>query len=127
MTQMFEKPLNITDRKPIWMALSTFYLDTELQETNFQGIAETIIKSPYSFEEVKAIDKYKIFPILQSNILQVAGEWAGFDEDWLIEKITTELQKKSKFRTISIEIYYYLFRWMHKDYWRRLKQCLIKL
>jgi hypothetical protein len=121
---MLKEPLNLSNRKPIWLALSAFYLDTELQEADFQGIAETILKSPYSFEEAKAIDKYEIFPVLQSNLLQVAGEWAGFEKDWLVEKITAELQHKSRFKTLWIEIYYRLFRWMHKDYWRRVGECL---
>jgi hypothetical protein len=121
---MLKEPLNLTDRKPIWKCLSVFYLDTELQESDFQGIAETIISSPYSFEEVKVIDKYEIFLVLQSNLLQVAGEWAGFEEDWLVEKITDSLQNNSKLRIFRIEVYYGLFRWMHKEYWRRLEECL---
>jgi hypothetical protein len=122
---MLKEPLNLADRKPIWKCFSAFYLDTELQESDFQGIAETIIKSPYSFEEVKVIDKYEIFPVLQSNLLQVAGEWAGFEEDWLLGEITATLQNTSKLRIFRIEIYYWLFRWMHKDYWRRLEEYLL--
>jgi hypothetical protein len=74
--------LNIEERKPIWIALSDFYLDTELQESDFRHIAFKIIESPYSLEEVKEINKYEIFPVLQPNLMSVAGEWAGFPENW---------------------------------------------
>jgi hypothetical protein len=123
---MPQEPFNIDNRKPIWIAISAFYLDTELQESDFQGIAEIIIKSKFSFEEIRAIDKYEIFPVLKYNLLQVAGEWAGFDEDWLVENITLRLHRKSKFRRVKIEISYWLFQWMCKDYWRNLEKVYIQ-
>ena len=49
-------PLNIVERKPIWIALSEFYLDTELGDSDFRQIAFTILESPYSFNEVKIIN-----------------------------------------------------------------------
>ena len=45
----------IEHRKPIWNVFSEFYLDTELQESDFRHIAFKIIESPYSFEKVKEI------------------------------------------------------------------------
>lgn len=63
--------LNIEERKPIWIALSDFYLDTELQEATFRYIATKIAESPYSFKKVKEIDKYEIFPVLKNNSLSI--------------------------------------------------------
>jgi len=42
---------NIEHRKPIWIALSEFYLDTELEDSDFERIALIIIDSPYTFKE----------------------------------------------------------------------------
>ena len=37
--------LKIKERKPIWIALSEFYLDIELQESDLRDIAFKIIES----------------------------------------------------------------------------------
>ncbi len=113
---------NIEDRKPIWIALSEFYLDTELQDSDFRHIALTIIESPYTLDEVKKINKYEVFPILHVNLLSVAGVWAGFDEAWLIEKITTRLKTKTKLSNIGVEATYQMFKWMSKRYWESLEK-----
>ena len=124
---MSPKSFDIQTRIPIWKALSLFYLDTELQDSDFQGIAENIINSPYSFEEVKMIDKYEVFPVLKYNLLQVAGEWAGFEEDWLVENIVLSSQRKSKIRKLRIDISYWLLQGMYHDYWKKLKIAYIQL
>lgn len=111
-------------RIPIWMALSDFYLDTELQEHNFLYIAKVIRKSGFSISEVKKIDKYEIFPVLQPNLLSVAGEWAGFEEKWLVAKIKTHLKSTWFISRLKTQWMYRKFRWMHKDYWEKLEQVL---
>ena len=114
--------VNIEQRRPIWLALSEFYLDTELQDSDLRQIAFTILDSPYSFDEVKSINKYEVFPILQSNLLSPAGAWAGFDETWLVEKITKRLNNKTKLSNIGLEISYQAFKWMTKNYRKKLEK-----
>src|SRR5688572_10265149 len=116
------EPFNIEDRKPIWIALSEFYLDTELQDSDFRHIALTILESPYTLDEVKKINKYEVIPILQVNLLSVAGEWAGFDEAWLVDKITTRLKTKTKLSDIGVKASYQMFKWMSKRYWGNLEK-----
>lgn len=112
--------INIEQRKPIWIALSEFYLDTELQDSDFRNIAFTILDSSYSLDEVKSINKHEVFPILQANLLNPAGEWAGFDETWLVEKITSRLKTKTTLNDLGLEISYQTYKWMLKDYWKKL-------
>ena len=116
------KTLNIEERKPIWIALSDFYLDTELQESDFKHIAFQIIESPYSFKKVKEINKYEVFPVLQPNLMSVSGEWTGFNEEWLINCIKKSLAKRSTIKKIGIESSYLTLKWMHKDYWEKLEK-----
>ena len=114
-------PLHITDRIPIWLALSNLYLDTELQEDFYLDFAQKIKASPYSLEEVKAINKYEVFPVLQSNLTSVAGEWASFEEAWLIERITTRLKKRTKLSRLAVESSFYMFKRMQKEHWEKLE------
>jgi len=117
-----KESLAIAHRKPVWIALSEFYLDTELDDSALRHIAFSIIDSPYSFEEVKRINKYEVFPILQHNLLSAAGVWAGFDEEWLVQKVTSRIQSKNVLNDASLEICYQIFKWMCRDYWRRLEK-----
>ena len=114
-------------RIPIWIALSEFYLDTELDESDFDRIANKIKASPYSFDEVKKINKYEVFPVLGYNLLDVAGEWAGFDETWLIDSILKSIEKKNLFKKIVVEITFLFFKSMCKDYWINLEKAFIKI
>ncbi|MES2543545.1 MAG: hypothetical protein V4548_01575 [Bacteroidota bacterium] len=111
------KEVNIEERKPIWIALSNFYLDTELEDNNFKYIALNIIDSPYSLKEVKCINKYEVFPVLNGNLLSVAGEWSGFDEELLIKNILLSIKKRNIIIQLFIEFFYLMFKWMFKDYW----------
>ena len=113
--------LDLENRKPVWLALSDFYLDTELQASDFRSIAATLIESPYSWEELRKIDKYELFPVLQPNLLSVAGEWAGFNEAWLVGTVSASLSKRNALKRIGIELFYFSFKWMCKPYWKKLK------
>ncbi|MCT2564291.1 DUF7079 family protein [Chryseobacterium herbae] len=115
------KTVNSKERTPVWIALSDFYLDTELQDSDFRYIAKTILESPYTFEEVKTINTYEVFPLLQSNLLQPAGEWACFNEKWLVEAITAHLETKNRFKNLMIRIGYKKYGWMQEDYWEKLE------
>ncbi|UUC44753.1 DUF7079 family protein [Flavobacterium cerinum] len=109
--------MNISERKPIWIALSEFYLDTELEQKDFKRIALKMIESPFSLEEIKNINKYEVFPVLQANLSNIAGEWAGFDEKWLEESIVKSIEKRNYFRKLSIEFSYFINSWMCKKHW----------
>lgn len=113
--------ININERKPIWMALSEFYLDTELDDKDFGYIALTILKSPYNIDEVKNINKYEVFPVLQPNLLSTAGIWSGFDETWLVDKIALRIEKNIHRNNFWIELSYKLFGWMTKDNWKKIE------
>ncbi len=75
-------------RLKVWQALSEFFLDTEIDNATFAYVAKTIIESDYSPEEVQTILWGEIFPALESNLRSVAGEWAGWTDDWLLKHLT---------------------------------------
>lgn len=116
------KPLVIEERTPVWLALSEFYLDTELQESDLKYLAEIFLNSPYTLEEIKTINKYEVFPVLQPNLLKTDGQWTGFEEEWLIETITTKLNTKNQFSHLVVEANYSIYKWMCKDYWEHIER-----
>lgn len=82
-------------REQLWIALSNFYLDNELEDYHYHLVASTCNEHGLSFDEAKNIDKTEVFPALYSNLLSVAGIWDGFDEDWLVEQCSINQRKKA--------------------------------
>lgn len=84
-------------RKPLWIALSDLFLDTELQEYNFRYIVKSMRESGYSLNEIEDILILEVFPVCIANLRSVAGEWAGFDEYWISSEIT-KAKRPNRFR-----------------------------
>lgn len=76
----------IDARIPVWMALSDLYLDTDVALLR-DHIADTLAASPYPIDALHEMLMYDVHPALYLNLMSVAGEWAGFDQAWLVERI----------------------------------------
>ena len=75
------------NRLKIWRALSEFFLDTEIDDATFDYVARVVLETGYSPFEVQSILWHEVFPVLEANLRSVAGEWAGWTDDWLIEHL----------------------------------------
>jgi hypothetical protein len=84
---MNEPSKEIDRRRPVWLALSDLFLDTELQDSNHQYIARILAESGYADEELESILYREVFPVCIGNLMSLAGEWAGFPLEWLEERI----------------------------------------
>ena len=74
-------------RRPVWSAMSEFFLDTQLDPTDHLRIAEVLRASGYTLAELEQILWGELCPVLFANYLTVAGEWAGFDMDFVEQRI----------------------------------------
>jgi hypothetical protein len=92
-------------REPIWHSLSELYLDTKLESDDLYAIAFTFVNSPYTLTQIRLIESYEVAPILLPNLMSLAGEWAGFDREWLKEQIIAQKYKSSDWK--KIEKHYY--------------------
>lgn len=82
------KPISedVVNRRPVWQALSDLFLDTD-PSLSLEWRARELAKSPYSIEELEEILIREVYPACRGNLLCIAGEWAGFDMDWLEGRI----------------------------------------
>jgi hypothetical protein len=80
-------------RRPVWIALSELFLDTDVRIW-YPGILRALAASPYTEEQLRAILDHEVAPVLESNLLAVAGEWAAFDEDWLVAEAAKRRGKR---------------------------------
>lgn len=91
-----DDPSSDDPRVPIWRALSDLYLDTDVS-LFYSHIAETLAASPFSLDELRAILIEDVHPALYANLLIVAGEWAGFEDEWLLPRIA-ETRRRPRWR-----------------------------
>ncbi|HTR43465.1 MAG TPA: hypothetical protein VMH87_17775 [Pseudomonadales bacterium] len=113
----------IKERFPVWEALSEFFLDTELQPDDHERIAKILAASPYTENEIEDILMGEICPVCRPNMLSVAGEWIGFDPDWLKERAACRLGKRPKFRSFFVAIH----GWMYARHWNKIKPRILEI
>ena len=79
---------DLDTRRPVWIAFSDLFLDTDVRIW-YPYTALIAAKSPYSIEELNGIFHNEVAPVVSGNLLSIAGEWAGFDNEWLVTSIQT--------------------------------------
>ena len=79
--------MDVALRQPLWLALSDLFLDTDVR-LNYPHIARAIAQSPFSDLELQSIFQNEVAPIVEQNLFDIVGDWAGFPDDWLFAEIT---------------------------------------
>ncbi|MBD9464461.1 hypothetical protein [Pseudomonas sp. Pdm06] len=85
-----------SNRLKTWQALSSLFLDTEMDDLTYDYIARVVLESGYSPSEMRSILWNEVFPVLEANLRSVAGEWAGWTDEWLLEHLTALEEPKGK-------------------------------
>jgi hypothetical protein len=88
-------------RRRVWSAWSQLFLDTELQAAEHCGIARQLRESGYTDAQLLRILEDEVAPVCGPNLLSMAGEWAGFDEGWLAERIQDQLAARPFWRWLT--------------------------
>ena len=115
--------IELEKRITIWNAISEFYSDTELQDSDYESITNTFLNSDLHISELKEIDLYEVFPVLKGNIISVAGEWNGFDEKWLKDACTKAyFKRKNSFFKWKARLYNHFLYSMRKDHWIEIEK-----
>ena len=86
----------IQRRRPLWLVLSELWLDTELSAADLERIARAMADSGLTIEELRQVYLVEVAPVASANLLTVAGEWAGFDEEWLCSRIARNLRDRPR-------------------------------
>lgn len=86
----------IAARRPLWLALSELWLDTELDEKDLERIAAVLAQSGLSIAELRDVYLVEVAPAVYRNLLDPAGVWEGFDETGLTERITSNLRDRPR-------------------------------
>jgi hypothetical protein len=108
-------------RIPVWRALSELYLDTDVAAL-YPQIADALADSPYALDALHEMLMYDVHPALYPNLMIVAGEWAGFDDDWLLVRITQVRRQPRWRRRLS-----HLFVRSIREDWRAVAGMIVDL
>ncbi len=73
------------ERRAVWRALSELFLDLDVADV-LPGVEAVLRASPYSADDLEQIMLDEVYPVCHWNLRSVAGEWTGFDRDWLVER-----------------------------------------
>jgi hypothetical protein len=81
----------IKRRLPVWSALADLFLDTEFDPSYYKRIAKICGASGYSRPELKRIFFDEVAPAFAFNLYDIAGEWTGWPDEFVKEKILRDL------------------------------------
>ena len=85
-------------RRPLWVAMSELWLDSELQDRDLDHIARALRDSGYDRATLERILVEEVAPVVYLNLYVAAGNWTGFDPDWLCAEILSGLRRRGRFR-----------------------------
>lgn len=59
--------------------------------------SETSGAARHERAEILCILEWEVAPVVGANLFNIAGEWAGFDEAWLVERVQASRRSVSFF------------------------------
>ena len=77
----------IARRLPVWCAMACLFLDTEPTDGDYRAAAAAIGEAGFGAQEAQAIFLEEVAPAFAPNLLAIAGEWAGWSDDLVRERV----------------------------------------
>lgn len=62
------------------------FMDTEPAD-EYAAMVDVCAASPYTLAELEDILLNELLPALRFNLMNPAGEWRGFETEWLVDRI----------------------------------------
>lgn len=115
---------DLEKRKQVWLNLSESYLDVALSDKEYQLMVTQLGASDFSLQELMAIDLLEVYPVLKFNLINPAGVWTGFEEDWLFESCAAHYRPKlGRFDILRMR-WRLLLSAHRRDYWKKISRLM---
>ena len=108
----------IAARRAVWIAQTDLFLDTDVR-LHYAHLAYVAANSPFSLAELESIFRDEVAPVFEYNLMDIAGEWAMFADDDVIESVEGYLAKHPP-RPYVMETW-------ALDYWRHVAHLVTRL
>lgn len=76
----------------VWYALADLFLDTETTPETYAWIVRTLKESGYDKAKLRHIFADEVAPAFIFNLLDIAGEWAGWTDAFVRDQMTRPAQ-----------------------------------
>ncbi len=76
------------------LAISELFLDTELDQNDFARLRDVLKASRLTVAELDRIYYKELAPMLYGNLDTTAGEWSGFDPEWIEREISKQVGQR---------------------------------
>lgn len=87
---------DLARRLPVWQSWSDIYLDTQTSALSAAAVRD-LATSEYTIDELREILWEEIHPACIFNLMiPSGGEWAGFTDSWLEERILRRASARFK-------------------------------
>lgn len=97
----------------MWIAVSDLWRDTELQDYEIEHIAEALVESRYTKDELHEIYAFEVAPLVWGNLMTaVPTVWAGFNEDWLAGEILRVIERQRRSAAYRYYVRSPIGKWM---------------
>ena len=92
-------PEQIAQRLPLWCAFADLFLDTDVSRS-YSYIRQTMQASDFTNDELWYILSKEVTPAFWFNMNLVAGQWAGWDYEFVREQVTQRLNQPAWLRSL---------------------------
>jgi len=111
-------------RRGVWIALAEQFLDTETRYL-IPSAALRCVESGISAGEARHIWCHEVFPAVGANLFEIAGEWAGWNEEWLVERIAAQRERDgSRFSGLVHRICARICYCAAEERWTAIDRCI---
>jgi hypothetical protein len=113
----------IERRKPLWVAFSRLFLDTDIDDMYLEYVARLIVQSRFSIEEVREIFFTEVYPVCVTENFRAAGAWAALDKEFLFREIQERLRSPSPAGDLFNGIV--KTKWAVSEHWKKILEALV--
>lgn len=114
------------DRTAIWVDFAEHFLDTETRHL-IPASAGLCVSSGVSIDEGCDIWRFEVTPAVSPNLWSVAGEWSGWDREWLCARIA-ERRRRLPIRVPFVaNLRYRLIVHFNHEVWPAIAACMAAL
>jgi hypothetical protein len=108
---------------PVWCALADLFLDTWFDPPYYERIAATLRASGYTEAELRSVFYEEVAPAFAFNMFDVAGEWAGWQEEFVHDRMLEVIRKKNRLNVLGWLGKRRLRRYVDRE-WEKLRPLL---
>lgn len=99
--------------------MQMIWMDTDVND-ELEKIISVCAGSDFEISELENIYWNEVRPVVAKNMLiPVAPEWAGYDLDWLVSKITKRIQSRRVYKRSRLRVYSY-------RYWKKIEEGVLQ-